>query len=361
MDYSYSADGKFLLKEGWFWCDESDPGPQGPPGEIGERGLPGPPGKEGPPGGPPGPIGSEGPPGPPGPIGPIGPTGPVCEEPGPRGYQGPTGPIGPKGSQGIQGDRGERGDRGPPGPPGQKGMSGGICNGGIKIGPQGDKGDKGDTGPQGNIGLSGPTGPMGPMGPMGPQGPQGESGKDGFGIDTIVETSKLLQSKEIAAFKNNPQILEASNKINSIRRSLVPEMHFSANGKIGIGISEPESSLHIKSTGESNYPLKISSEHGNIEIGSGDRNNAHFITDRPNFYFNKGIHINGNISAHDKKDLNLRTNNSNRVTIKNNGNVGINNSNPSVKLDVNGIVRTNKLCIGSFCINESDLKNIPGF
>ena len=363
MNYSYSVNGKFILKEGWFWCDDCDPGPPGPEGEPGPRGLPGPPGREGPPGGPPGPIGPEGPPGPDGPGGPPGPTGPLSEQSGPRGYQGPTGPIGPKGPQGIQGDKGDKGNQGPPGPQGQKGKNGGICKGGIKIGPQGDKGEKGLQGIQGKRGFPGLTGPIGPQGPSGIQGPQGPAGKNGTGIDTIAETAKLLKTNNIESLTNNPDIKKmitaANNKINSIRGIVAPGLSFAANGNVGVGISVPDRALHVKSNKE--YPIKISTDNGNIEIGAANSSYAHFITDRPKFWFNKDIEINGNISSYNNKDLKLKTNNSDRITIKNNGNVGINNNSPNVKLDVNGVIRTNKLCIGSFCINESDLKNIPGF
>jgi hypothetical protein len=365
MNYSYSADGKFILKEGWFWCDDCEPGADGPDGAPGPRGLPGPPGREGPPGGPPGPIGPEGPPGPEGPLGPSGPTGPLSEQAGPRGYQGPVGPIGPKGFQGIQGDRGVTGIQGIQGPIGQKGKNGGICNGGIKIGPQGDKGDQGPEGPQGLRGNKGSTGPRGPQGPFGIQGPQGSSGNNGMGIDTIAETAELLKNKNISSLVNDPNIgkmvSEANKQINSMRAIIAPGMSFAANGNIGVGIPAPDRALHVKSNGDYQYPIKISTDHGNIEIGSGNSTYAHFITDRPKFWFNKDIEIDGNISAYNSGDLKLKTNNSDRITIKNNGNVGINNNNPNVKLDVNGVIRTNKLCIGSFCINESDLRNIPGF
>jgi len=363
MNYSYSTDGKFILKEGFFWCDDCNPGPKGPDGNPGPRGLPGPPGREGPPGGPLGPIGPEGPPGPDGPSGPNGPTGPLSDIPGPRGYQGPSGPIGPKGPWGIQGPRGDKGEQGIQGLTGQQGKAGGICNDGVQIGPQGDQGEKGIQGIQGPQGDKGQTGPTGSRGPTGIQGPQGEVGRDGVGIDTIVDSADLL--KNISSYENESEIKkivdDANKKINSIRDVIVPGMSFAANGNIGIGIPNPDNTLHIKSNGDHQYPIKISTDHGNIEIGSGNSTYAHFITDRPKFWFNKDIEIDGNISAYESRDLKLKTDNQDRITIKNNGNVGINNNDPNVKLDVNGVIRTNQLCIGTFCINEEDLKNIPGF
>ncbi len=52
-------------------------------------------------------------------------------------------------------------------------------------------------------------------------------------------------------------------------------------------------------------------------------------------------------------------NKTNAFVIRGNGNVGVNTSNPSEKLHVNGNIRSNgTLCIGNTCINENDLKNI---
>jgi len=108
--------------------------------------------------------------------------------PGPQGPQGEPGPQGPQGPQGETGPQGPQGEIGPmgwgmdgaPGPQGPQGEPG-------PQGPQGPQGEAGPQGPQGEIGpmgwgmdgAPGPQGPQGEPGPQGPQGPQGETGPQG--------------------------------------------------------------------------------------------------------------------------------------------------------------------------------------
>lgn len=118
------------------------------------------------------------------PFGPTGPQGPV----GPTGVQGPTGAQGPTGqpstvvgAQGILGITGLQGMQGPSGPIGQQGVQGIVGINGV-TGPQGSVGS---TGAQGIPGILGPTGPIGNTGPQGVvgitgiDGPQGPQGISG--------------------------------------------------------------------------------------------------------------------------------------------------------------------------------------
>jgi hypothetical protein len=97
---------------------------------------------------------------------------------GPAGATGPVGPAGPTGATGAQGPTGLTGATGPQGPIGLTGATGAT-------GAQGPTGLTGATGPQGPIGLTGATGatgaqgPTGLTGPTGPQGPIGLTGPAG--------------------------------------------------------------------------------------------------------------------------------------------------------------------------------------
>jgi len=113
-------------------------------------------------------IGPQGPEGPQGPIGPAGATGPQ----GPAGQTGATGPQGPVGQTGATGAAGPQGPQGPVGLTGATGPEG-------PQGPAGPTGATGAIGPQGLVGLTGATGPEGPQGPAGPTGATGATGPQG--------------------------------------------------------------------------------------------------------------------------------------------------------------------------------------
>jgi len=113
-------------------------------------------------------------------IGPAGPTGLT----GPIGPTGLTGPIGPTGLTGPIGPTGLTGPIGPTGltgPIGPTGLTGPIGPTGLTgpIGPTGLTGPIGPTGLTGPIGPTGLTGPIGPTGLTGPIGPTGLTGPAG--------------------------------------------------------------------------------------------------------------------------------------------------------------------------------------
>jgi len=99
-------------------------GPQGPKGDKGDTGATGPAGPQGPQGlqGLQGLTGAMGATGPAGPQGPQGPQG-VKGDKGDTGATGPAGPQGPQGLIGPMGPQGIQGLQGPPGPPGADGVA----------------------------------------------------------------------------------------------------------------------------------------------------------------------------------------------------------------------------------------------
>ena len=127
---------------------------------------------------------------------------------GPRGYIGPQGNVGPQGPRGLKGNtgiglKGDKGEKGVPGdgsgPTGEKGDPGQMGLTGEKgdpgqMGPTGEKGEKGEKGDPGEGSGFGATGEKGDPGQMGPTGETGMIGPKG---DPII--NGIVQYK----YKNN--------------------------------------------------------------------------------------------------------------------------------------------------------------
>lgn len=131
--------------------------------------------------------------------------------------------------------------------------------------------------------------------------------------------------------------------------TLAEQMRIDNNGNVGIGTNNPSEKLevagHVKiddgpvlenyGSGES---LKITTPTGYCTIGSNNTSFAHFYTDRARFFFNKKLIVDqGIFSAYDE-DLHLATDAGGATPrlniLHSNGNVGINNTAPSAKLQV---------------------------
>lgn len=140
-----------------------------------------------------------------------------------------------------------------------------------------------------------------------------------------------------------------------------------ANGNVGIGTETPQEKLHIagyvRGNG-TNGALQIRTTKGTTAIGAMSENFSTFKTDRPMFYFNHGLMLeDGKIGSYVGQCLRFSTNNTERMTIEYNGNVGIGTTAPKYKLDVNGTLRANEILVnignGADFVFEDDYQLRP--
>ncbi len=168
-------------------------------------------------------------------------------------------------------------------------------------GPPGTNGTNGARGPIGPMGLTGPRGPSGAAGPAGPRGPQGFPGDSHW-------------------------LLFGSNT------------YYNA-GNVGIGTHVPNRKLTIQSGGGAFMNVKGFNGAREVLLGSD---------------LNGGI-----VSTMTNHDLQLRAGgNSTKMTIKANGNVGINTSNPVTNLQINSSRDTSRTTHGALVIGATNSSNV---
>lgn len=117
------------------------------------------------------------------------------------------------------------------------------------------------------------------------------------------------------------------------------------DGNVGIGIDSPQELLHINGSvrGNQSGALRISSGNGYIDVGARNTGWAHFVTDRPSFYFNTEIRVASGLIGSYNNDLSLRAAGSTIMTLTTGGNVGIGCQNPQTALSVNGTITAKRI------------------
>ena len=132
-------------------------------------------------------------------------------------------------------------------------------------------------------------------------------------------------------------------------------------GNVGIGTTSPSAKLDIVGVlelsnaiptdpgsdivrlGDGGRNLRIQTNYGYTQIGPENTSWSFFSTDRPRFYFNKGITVDTGLIGSFNEKLSLQTSGTTRVTVLNtNGNVGIGTSAPGAKLDCRGSATFNE-------------------
>lgn len=81
--------------------------------------------------------------------------------------------------------------------------------------------------------------------------------------------------------------------------------------------------------------VRIQTNSGYVDVGPQNTGWSHFSTDRPRFYFNKGITVDEGLIGSYDENLSLQTSGTTRITVLNsNGNVGIGTTAPAYSLDL---------------------------
>ncbi len=106
----------------------------------------------------------------------------------------------------------------------------------------------------------------------------------------------------------------------------------------------------------------FTTDYGSIQLGPANNSFGHIYTDRPSFMFNKDINnLTGGYGAYSGANLSLKTNYITRLTILNNGNIGIGTLAPIKKFHVVGdskfngelTIEHNSLVDWAYCLSLS--------
>ncbi len=156
-------------------------------------------------------------------------------------------------------------------------------------------------------------------------------------------------------------------------------MTLTAAGNVGIGTTAPSTKLDLVGVlelsnvtptdpgsdivrlGDGGTNLQIQTNYGYTRIGPQNTSWSHFYTDRPRYYFDKGITVDQGLIGSYNENLQLQTSGTTRITVLNsNGNVGIADATPSEKLDVTGNIRASGTAYWGSSGTRTETKNVAG-
>ena len=131
--------------------------------------------------------------------------------------------------------------------------------------------------------------------------------------------------------------------------------------KVGIGTSSPSAELDIVGVielsnvaptdpgtnivrlGDGGSNLQIQTNYGYTKIGPQNTTWCHFYTDRPRYFFDKGLTVDGGLIGSYNEDLSIQTSGTTRMTVEyNNGYIGIGTNTPDSKLHIKELGSTNE-------------------
>ncbi|MCO4782115.1 MAG: hypothetical protein KC646_07280 [Candidatus Cloacimonetes bacterium] len=119
-----------------------------------------------------------------------------------------------------------------------------------------------------------------------------------------------------------------------------------SNGNVGIGLTNPLSTLHVNAT-DDNSTISLT----NTYTGNTTTDGSHISVSK----FTGGFTVMNKETSGSNPFLSLGTNNEHRLFIKQNGNIGIGNIEPAYKLDVSGAINAQQVLI-----NGTPLTNYVG-
>ena len=111
-------------------------------------------------------------------------------------------------------------------------------------------------------------------------------------------------------------------------------------GKLGVGTTQPQEMLHVNGAirgGGANGEVTLKGDNGSVTIGATDAQTMTFNTDKSKFVFNKSIiSQSGVYGSCDSTNMQFKIDNSTKMIIQPNGNVGIGLTTPYARLHIYG-------------------------
>ncbi len=101
--------------------------------------------------------------------------------------------------------------------------------------------------------------------------------------------------------------------------------------------------------------VRVGTNSGYMDIGPKNTGWCHFSTDRPRYYFDKGITVDQGLIGSYDENLSLQTSGTTRMTLNTSGNVGIATTTPDNRLDVNGKISVTQSAGDEMVIINDDL------
>jgi len=245
--------------------------------------------------------------------------------------------------KGLKGDKGDKGEQGVKGDKGDKGDS-------IK----GDRGEQGIQGIQGVKGIQGIKGEKGDKGDSikGDKGDKGDTGKDGKDLsqETIKKLEKVLTKKDSPLWT----VVGGTGGIKEVTHdttltgdgTLESPLHAVGDGTGDMlkATYDPANGARQVAFADQAYTLPTASVSvlGGVKVGTGLSIDVNGVLSQSaglgDWSFNGNtIGVKKTLGSIDNYDIGFITNNTERLTILKNGNVGIGTNNPGAPLSISGV------------------------